>query len=149
MTYRRLLEGRWYPRGVAQLQNSKKEIRNLALRGKGIGIDLRASFPSILAGLISENVRERGTTFEMKETHRMLRDLKSWNADVARELSINSARVKEGVNAIAIQRNRFEKEVQKARVLIAEEKLLRRWRRLEIRRLGSYQRPSKKQMAKS
>ena len=79
----------------------------------------------------------------------MLRDLKSWNADVARELSINSARVKEGVNAIAIQRNRFEKEVQKARVLIAEEKLLRRWRRLEIRRLGSYQRPSKKQMAKS
>ena len=102
VTYCRLLEGRWYARarGIAQLQNCKKQIRNLALRGEGIGIDLRASYPSILAGLISENVRERGTTFEIKETHRMLRDLKSWRADVARELSVNSARVKKGVNTI-------------------------------------------------
>ena len=141
MTYRRLLEGRWYARGVAQLQNCKKQkqqIRNLALRRKGIGIDLRASYPSILAGLISENGRERGTTFEMKETYRMLRNLKSWRADVARELSVNSARVKKGVNTIIFGMkstkwrriehisddlrsptlHRFEKQVQRARVLI-------------------------------
>ena len=70
----------------------------------------------------------------------MLRDLKSWSTDVARELSISSVRTKKGFHAILVEMkstkwrriehisdylrsptlDRFEKEVKRAQVLIAE-----------------------------
>ena len=40
--YRSYDMGRWYAKGRAQLQNCKKRIRELALKRKGIGLDLRA-----------------------------------------------------------------------------------------------------------
>ena len=83
--------GRWYARGVAQLQNYKEQIRNLAPKGMGIGIDLRLSYPSFLAGLIAENVTKRWTTFSINETNKMIRKSESLRSEVARELSIKSA----------------------------------------------------------
>ena len=84
--YSRRYAGRWYARGSAQLQNCKKEIRARALKGKGFGLDICASYPSILAGLTTEVVKKRGATCNMDETRAMARDTKAWRAEVAKHL---------------------------------------------------------------
>ena len=62
VVYSRNYDGRWYARGSAQLQNCKKEIRAKALKGKGYGLDVCASYPSLMAGLTTEVVKKRGAT---------------------------------------------------------------------------------------
>ena len=61
ITYRRKRKGRWYALGAAQIQSCKKEIREVALKGTGLSIDLRTSFPAIVTGLIEEISRETNT----------------------------------------------------------------------------------------
>ena len=86
--YRSYDRGRWYAKGRAQLQSCKKRIRELAQKRKGIGLDLRASFPAIVTGLVSEIVKERGAHIDMTETQKMIRDLKGWRRKAALELDI-------------------------------------------------------------
>ena len=43
VVYSRRYAGRWYARGVAQLQNRRKEIRARALKQKGVGLDVCVS----------------------------------------------------------------------------------------------------------
>ena len=69
-------KGRWYAMG-AQLQSCKSEIREIAIKGRGFGIDLRASYPAILTGLIGELTSEHPNCLDMKGTTLMLRDTKS------------------------------------------------------------------------
>ena len=52
----------------------------LALKRKEIGLDLRASFPAIVTGMVSEIVKERGAHIDMTETQKMIRDLKAGDA---------------------------------------------------------------------
>mgnify|MGYP003330790639 FL=1 len=98
--YRSYDRGRWYAKGRAQLQSCKKCIRDLALKRKGIGLDLRASFPAIVTGLVSEIVKERGAHIDMIETQKMIRDLKGWRRKAALELDVGIRIVKKGINAI-------------------------------------------------
>ena len=97
--YRSYDRGRWYAKGRAQLQSCKKCIRELALKRKGIGLDLRASFPAIVTGLVSEIVKERGAHIDMIETQKMIRDLKGWRRKAALELDVGIRIVKKGINA--------------------------------------------------
>ena len=76
--------GRWYARGVAQQQNCRKEIRARALKHKGFGLDICASYPSILSGNPSDVVRRRGSVCMLDETREMARGTKSWRAAVAK-----------------------------------------------------------------
>ena len=75
-------------------------IRDRALKRKGIGLDLRASFPAIVTGLVSEIVKERGAHIDMIETQKMIRDLKGWRRKAALELDVSIRIVKKGINAI-------------------------------------------------
>ena len=100
MDYRNYEKGRWYAKGRAQLQSCKKHIRELALKRKGFGLDLRASFPAIVTGLVSEIVKKRGAHIDMTETQKMIRDLKSWRRKSASELVVDISIVKRGVSAI-------------------------------------------------
>ena len=84
VSYSRRYEGRWYARGVPQLQNCRKEIRARALKHKGFGLDICASYPSILSGITSEVVRRRGSVCMLDETREMARGTKSWRAAVAK-----------------------------------------------------------------
>ena len=85
--YKSTSRGRWYARGVAQLQSCKKTIRTKALKGMGFILDLRTSFPVIISGIVSELVRERGAHAEMPETTNMFRNLKVWRQRAAQDLS--------------------------------------------------------------
>ena len=98
--YRSYDKGRWYGKGRAQLQNCKKHIRELALKRKLFGLDLRASFPAIVTGLVSEIVKERGAHIDMSETQKMIRDLRSWRRKAASDLDVDIQIVKRGVSAI-------------------------------------------------
>jgi len=51
-------EGRWYATGRAQLQSCKREVRGAALKGMGWEVDLRASFPMIVLGLMGDLARQ-------------------------------------------------------------------------------------------
>ena len=79
------------------MQSCKKCIRELALKRKGIGLDLRASFPAIVTGLVSEIVKERGAHIDMIETQKMIRDLKGWRRKAALELDVGIRIVKKGL----------------------------------------------------
>ena len=59
---------------IAELQERDREI---AIKGRGFGIDLRASYPAILTGLIGELTSEHPNCLDMKGTTLMLRDTKS------------------------------------------------------------------------
>ena len=138
--YRRKDAGRWYAKGRAQLQNCKKQIRSRALKGMGYSIDLGAAFPSILVGIGSEIAKTRATRMETIEIQRMIQDITAWRSHRASELGTSTAKVKRGVNAIlfgmkyskwrrsaqvddgkrSIHFERLEKEVMKARTLIAD-----------------------------
>ena len=50
-------EGRWYATGRAQLQSCKREVRTAALKGLGWEVDLRASYPMIVVGLMRNIAR--------------------------------------------------------------------------------------------
>ena len=141
--YSRRYAGRWYARGVAQLQNCKKEIRARALKCKGFGLDICASYPSILSGITSEVIRRRGSVCMLDETREMTRDTKSWRAAVAKQLGVTIPVVKKGVQALLFGMNskkwrrgqgipdnirspsfdRLEKEIKEARMLITDDEI--------------------------
>ena len=98
--YRSYDKGRWYAKGRAQLQSCKKHIRELALKRKLFGLDLRASFPAIVMGLVSEIVKERSAHIDMSETQKMIRDLRSWRRKAASELGVDIRIVERRVSAI-------------------------------------------------
>ena len=143
VVYSRTYCGRWYARGSAQLQNCKKEIRAKALKNKGYGLDVCASFPSLLSGLTTEVVRRRGATCSVDEIRAMVRDTKAWRAEVAKQLGVTAARVKKGVNALMFGKSssnwkrsegipdhvrspllsRLEREIKEARVLIVDDEV--------------------------
>ena len=75
-------------------------MRELALKRKGFGRDLHASFPVIVTRLVSEIVKERGAHIDMSETQKMIRDLRSWRRKAAPELDVDIPIVKRGVSAI-------------------------------------------------
>ena len=70
------------------------------LKGRGFGIDLRASYPAIRKGLIGELTSEHPSCLDMKETMLMLRDTETWRAESAQEVGSSIAVVKRGVNAV-------------------------------------------------
>ena len=118
-------------------------MRELALKRKGFGLDLRASFPAIVTGLVSEIVKERSAHIDMSETQKMIRDLRSWRRKAASELGVDFPIVKRGVSAIlsvmrlqkwkhlnsisnekrSLSMEEVEREVAKARSLIVDSEL--------------------------
>ena len=142
VVYRRTRLGRWHATG-AQLQSCKKEIRMIALKNQGIGIDLRTSYPAIMAGLIEEISRKTATKFEMIQVRQMIRDAKKWRIETAEELETSIANVKRAVNALlfgmdlknwrrkqGIKENirspkleNLEREIKEARTIIVREEI--------------------------
>ena len=143
VVYARDYEGRWYARGSAQLQSCKKQIRERALKGKGFSLDICASYPAIMSGLISEVVRKRGAVCNMDETRRLIQDTKAWRAEAGKQLGVSVPTVKKGVNAIMFGMNssnwrrrekipntcrssrfeRLEGEIKAARTLITDDEI--------------------------
>ena len=62
---------------ITELQKTRQ---GTCSKTKGIGLDLRASFPAIVTGLVGEIVKERGAHIDMTETQKMIRDLKAGDA---------------------------------------------------------------------
>ena len=109
----------------------------------GFSLDLRASFPAIISGIVSELVRERGAHAEMPETTNMFRNLKVWRQRAAQDLSTNADTVKRGIDALPFgmrhatlkrlqgipnsrrspSMERIEREVIKARGLIVDHEI--------------------------
>ena len=143
VVYSRKYAGLWYARGTAQLQNCKKEVRAKALKGKGFGLDVCASYPSLLTGITAEIVKKRAAGCSVEEIRKMAQDTKTWRKEVADQLWITATKVKKGVNAILFGKNskdwrrsegipdsirsakleRLEKEIKHARVLIVEDEV--------------------------
>ena len=118
-------------------------MRELALKRKGFGLDLRASFPAIVTGFVSEIVKERGGHIDMTETQKMIRDLRSWRRKAPSELDVDIPIVKRGVSAIlfgmrlqkwkhlknisnekrSLSMEKVDREVAKARSLIVDSEL--------------------------
>ena len=59
-------EGRWYATGKAQLQSCKRTVREAALRGLVWEVDLRASYPMIVLGLMKDMARTCEKTEQME-----------------------------------------------------------------------------------
>ena len=77
-------EGRWYATGRAQLQSCKREVRTAALKGMGWEVDLRASFPMIVLGLMGDLARQgemRATTDAIEEYVRETEQVRRQVAD--------------------------------------------------------------------
>ena len=109
----------------------------------GFGIDLRASFPAIVTGLVAELVRERSARADMTETCRMIRDLKDWRRKAAQELDVSVQVAKRGVSAMlfgmrhekwkqrqgisnakrSLSMEKIEREVIRARGLIVDHEI--------------------------
>ena len=114
-----------------------------ALKRKGFGLDICASYPSILSGITSEVIRRRGSVCMLDETREMTRDTKSWRAAVAKQLGVTIPIVKKGVQALMFGMNskkwrrgqgipdnirspsldRLEKEIKEARMLITDDEI--------------------------
>ena len=128
----------WRSYRVAKGASERERAR--ALKGRGIGLDLRASFPAIVIGLVSEIVKERGAHAEMSETSKMIRNLREWRRKAAHDLGVDVRTVKKGINAMmfgmrlskwkhrasipndkrSLSMERVEREVAKARGLIVD-----------------------------
>ena len=101
VVYRRKEErGRWYAKGIAQLQSCQKTIRQVALSGQGYSADIEVSFPTIVIA-ISDTIRaETGREMDLEELRQMIWNRKKWREDAAKEMKTDSGKVKKAVNAM-------------------------------------------------
>ena len=136
VVYRRKEErGRWYAKGMAQLQSCQKTIREVALSGQGYSADIEVSFPTIVIAISDTIKEETGREVDLEEMRQMVKNKKKWREEAAKELKTNIGKVKKAVNAMLFgmelkkwkrvngvrEENRsaklekFEKEVKKIR----------------------------------
>ena len=136
-------EGRWYATGRAQLQSCKREVRAVALKGMGWEVDLRASFPMIVLGLMGDLARKGERRVSTEAIEEYVRETEQVRKQVAAEYRTNVTAAKKLFNSVMFGRSvakwkkvekiqstakssiaeQFEKEMKKARVLIAEQEL--------------------------
>ena len=109
----------------------------------GFGLDICASYPSLMAGLVIEATSKRGATCNLVEVQKMTRDTRSWRAEIAKQLGVADVQVKKGVNVLlfgmsllkwkrsedipdstrSVSLERLEKEIKAARVLIIDDEV--------------------------
>ena len=148
-------EGRWYATTRAQLQSCKREIRAAALRGMGWEIDLRASYPMIVMGLMKDMARSGERMARVGAIEMYVRETDEARRRVAQSYRTSVKGAKKLFNVVmfggSISRwkqswkvsstakseiaEEFEKEMRRARILIAEQ---------ELKRCGARERKSDK-----
>ena len=148
-------EGRWYATGKAQLQSCKREVRGTALRGLGWEVDLRASYPMIVVGLMRDMARAGEKTAQTGAIEAYVRETDRVRQQVAENYRTSVKAAKKLLNSLMfggsvaqwkrkfkVERGTkselaeaFEKEMRRARILIAER---------EIKRSGSREKKSDK-----
>ena len=131
--------GRWYARGKAQLQSCCKETRTIALRNVGWEVDLRASFQSIVVGLMKEIGGETEIDPKIAGIATYVRSTEEVRARVAVDYGTKPCIAKKLFNRLTFgggiarwkkefkveaqarseEAERDEKQMQRARVLIA------------------------------
>ena len=136
-------EGRWYATGRAQLQSCKREVRAAALKGMGWEVDLRASFPMIVLGLMGDLARQGEMRAKTDAIEEYVRETEHVRRQVADEYRTSMKAAKQLFNSVMFGRSvakwkrvekiqataksglaeEFEKEMKRARVLIAEKEL--------------------------
>ena len=136
-------EGRWYATGRAQLQSCRREVRAAALKGMGWEIDLRASFPMIVLGLMGDLARQGEMRADTGAIEEYVRETEQVRRQVADDYRTSMKAAKKLFNSVMFGRSvakwkkvekirdtakssiaeKFEKEMKKARVLIAEQEL--------------------------
>ena len=144
-------EGRWYATGRAQLQSCKREVRNAALKGLAWGIDLRASFPMIVLGLMKDMARRGEAAAQTGAVEAYVHETDEVRRQVAQSYRTSVAAAKKCLNSVMfggsiskwkrvwkVESNAksevaeaFEKEMRRARILIAEQELKRNGAREE------------------
>ncbi len=137
--YRRATHGggRWYARSAAQLQSCARSVRNAALRGVGIEIDMRASYPTIVLSMLE---KARGARGDFAAIAKYVRDTDEARRQVAEEYDVaprdakacfnrvmfgGSIDVWKRARGVSKERRsglmeRFAWEMARARVLVAE-----------------------------
>ena len=137
--YRRATHGggRWYARSAAQLQSCARSVRNAALRGVGIEIDMRASYPTIVLNMLE---KARGARGDFAAIAKYVRDTDEARRQVAEEYDVaprdakacfnrvmfgGSIDVWKRARGVSKERRsglmeRFAWEMARARVLVAE-----------------------------
>ena len=138
-------EGRWYATGKAQLQSCKRTVREAALRGLVWEVDLRASYPMIVLGLMKDLARTCEKTEQMEAIAAYVHETDRVRRQVAEDYRTSVTAAKKCFNSLMFGGSiakwkrvwkvakeaqspiaeAFEKEMRRARVLIAEQELKR------------------------
>ena len=138
-------EGRWYATGRAQLQSCKRTVREAALRGLAWEVDLRASYPMIVLGLMRDMARTCGKAEQMEAIAAYVHETDKVRKQVAQDYRTSVKAAKQCFNLLMFGGSiskwkrvwkvpreaqspiaeAFEKEMRRARVLIAEQELKR------------------------
>ena len=138
-------EGRWYATGRAQLQSCKRAVKEAALRGLAWEVDLRASYPMIVLGLMKDMARTCEKAEQTDAIAEYVHETDNVRKQVAEDYRTSVKAAKKCFNllmfggSIANWKRKFkvkseaqspiaeafEREMRRARVLIAEQELKR------------------------
>ena len=136
-------QGRWYATGRAQLQSCKREVRAAALKGLGWEVDLRASFPMIVLGLMKDMARRGEAAAQTEAIEAYVHETDEVRKQVAQSYRTSVTAAKKCFNSVMFGGSiskwkrvwkvdssaksevaeAFEKEMRRARILIAEQEI--------------------------
>ena len=138
-------QGRWYATGRAQLQSCKRTVRVAALRGLAWEVDLRASYPMIVLGLMKDMARTCEKAEQVDAIAAYVYETDKVRKQAAEDFRTSREAAKKCFNSLMfggsiaswkrkakVEREAhspiaeaFEREMRRARILIAEAELKR------------------------